>query len=40
MHPTLVQVPPGEKLRLLVRSIDGKDRHVTIVAGPPVRARP
>lgn len=35
----MVQVPPGEKLRLLVRSSDGAQRHVTIVAGPPVRSR-
>jgi len=33
----MVQVPPGERLRLLVRSLDGAERHVTIVAGPPVR---
>ncbi|HEU5294250.1 MAG TPA: PDZ domain-containing protein [Burkholderiaceae bacterium] len=33
----MVQVPPGEKLRLLVRGTDGAQRHVTIVAGPPVR---
>ncbi|MCG3189479.1 MAG: hypothetical protein LKCHEGNO_01860 [Burkholderiaceae bacterium] len=35
----MVQVPPGHKLRLLVRSIDGALRRVTIVAGPPVRSR-
>ena len=34
----MVQVPPGQKLRLLVRSSDGAQRHVTIVAGPPVRS--
>ena len=33
----MIQVPPGEKLRLVVRSSDGAERHVTIVAGPPVR---
>ena len=33
----MVQVLPGERLRLLVRSLDGAERHVTIVAGPPVR---
>jgi len=32
----MVQVPPGERLRLLVRGPDGAQRHVTIVAGPPV----
>jgi S1-C subfamily serine protease len=32
----MVQVPPGEKLRLQVRGADGAERHVTIVAGPPV----
>ena len=31
----MVQVPPGEKLRLVVRGSDGAERHVTIVAGPP-----
>jgi C-terminal processing protease CtpA/Prc len=35
----MVQVPPGERLRLVVRSTDGAQRHVTIVAGPPVRSR-
>ena len=35
----IVQVPPGERLRLLVRSVDGVERHVTIVAGPPVSRR-
>ena len=35
----IIQVPPGEKLRLIVLSTDGAQRHVTIVAGPPVRAR-
>jgi C-terminal processing protease CtpA/Prc len=35
----MVQVPPGERLRLVVRSRDGSERHVTIVAGPPVRGR-
>lgn len=35
----MVQVPPGAKLRLVVRSTDGAQRHVTIVAGPPVRSR-
>jgi len=35
----MVQVPPGERLRLLVRSSDGAQRHVTIVAGPPVGRR-
>src|SRR5262245_42500893 len=29
----MVQVPPGEKLRLLVRGTDGAQRSVTIVAG-------
>ena len=33
----MVAVPPGEKLLLVVRSSDGEQRHVTIVAGPPVR---
>ena len=33
-----VQVPPGERLRLVVRGTDGAQRHVTIVAGPPVRS--
>ena len=35
----MVQVPPGERLRLVVRNGDGAQRHVTIVAGPPVRAQ-
>jgi C-terminal processing protease CtpA/Prc len=35
----MVQVPPGERLRLVVRGRDGAERHVTIVAGPPVRRR-
>lgn len=35
----IVQVPPGERLRLIVRGSDGAERHVTIVAGPPVRKR-
>jgi len=35
----MIQVPPGEKLRLMVLSADGAQRHVTIVAGPPVRSR-
>jgi len=35
----MVQVPPGAKLRLVVRSTDGAQRHVTLVAGPPVRSR-
>lgn len=35
----MVQVPPGERLRLVVRSTDGVERHVTLVAGPPVRSR-
>ena len=35
----MVQVPPGTKLRLVVRSTDGAERRVTIVAGPPVRSR-
>jgi C-terminal processing protease CtpA/Prc len=35
----MVQVPPGERLRLVVRGRDGSERHVTIVAGPPVRSR-
>jgi C-terminal processing protease CtpA/Prc len=35
----MVQVPPGERLRLVVRSADGAQRQVTIVAGPPVRSR-
>ena len=35
----MVQVPPGERLHLLVRSSDGAQRRVTIVAGPPVRNR-
>ena len=36
---TMVQVPPGEKLRLVVRGADGAERRVTIVAGPPVRSQ-
>jgi C-terminal processing protease CtpA/Prc len=32
----MVQVPPGKRLRLLVRRSSGVERHVTIVAGPPV----
>ncbi|HEY6512450.1 MAG TPA: PDZ domain-containing protein [Burkholderiaceae bacterium] len=39
MVAAMVQVPPGEKLRLLVRGADGAERQVTIVAGPPVRPR-
>jgi len=35
----MIQVPPGAKLRLVVRSTDGAERNVTIVAGPPVRNR-
>jgi len=35
----MVQVPPGEKLRLVVRGADGAERRVTIVAGPPVRSQ-
>ena len=35
----MVQVPPGERLRLVVRRRDGSERHVTLVAGPPVRSR-
>ncbi len=35
----MVQVAPGERLRLVVRGIDGAERHVTIVAGPPVKRR-
>ena len=35
----MVQVPPGARLRLVVRSPDGAERHVTIVAGPPVRSQ-
>ncbi len=35
----MVQVPPGERLRLVVRGIDGAERRVTIVAGPPVKRR-
>jgi C-terminal processing protease CtpA/Prc len=35
----MIQVPPGANLRLLVRSVDGLQRHVTIVAGPPVNRR-
>jgi C-terminal processing protease CtpA/Prc len=33
---SMVQVPPGRKLHLVVRSTDGAQRHVTIVAGPSV----
>jgi len=33
----MVQVPPGERLRLVVLGTNGAQRHVTIVAGPPVR---
>jgi C-terminal processing protease CtpA/Prc len=33
----MIQVPPGERLRLVVRDTDGAERHVTIVAGPPLR---
>jgi C-terminal processing protease CtpA/Prc len=35
----MVQVPPGERLRLVVRSTDGEERDVTIVAGPAVGSR-
>jgi C-terminal processing protease CtpA/Prc len=35
----MVQVPPGERLRLLVRGSDAALRRVTIVAGPPVKSR-
>ena len=35
----IVQVPPGGRLQLLVRSTDGVERRVTIVAGPPVSRR-
>jgi S1-C subfamily serine protease len=35
----MVQVPPGESLRLVVRGIDGAQRQVTIVAGAPVKSR-
>lgn len=35
----MVQVPPGERLRLVVRGSDGAQRQVTIVAGPPVKSR-
>jgi C-terminal processing protease CtpA/Prc len=35
----MVQVPPGERLRLVVRGRDGSERDVTIVAGPPVKSR-
>jgi C-terminal processing protease CtpA/Prc len=35
----IVQVPPGERLQLVVRSVDGQERQVTIVAGPPVNRR-
>jgi len=36
---SMVQVPPGQTLRLVVRSSDGAERHVPIVAGPPVSQR-
>ena len=36
---SIVQVPPGERLQLLVRGTDGAERSVTIVAGPPVNRR-
>ena len=35
----MVQVPPGERLQLVVRGSDGSEREVTIVAGPPVKSR-
>jgi hypothetical protein len=35
----MVQVPPGERLRLLVRGTDAALRRVIIVAGPPVKSR-
>jgi hypothetical protein len=35
----IVQVPPGAKLRLVVRRNDGTQRQVTIIAGPPVGKR-
>jgi len=35
----MIQVPPGEKLQLVVHGSDGTQRRVTIVAGPPVRVR-
>ena len=35
----MIQVPPGERLQLVVHGSDGAQRHVTIVAGPPVRNR-
>ena len=35
----MVQVPPGDRLRLVVRGRDGSERRVTIVAGPPVKSR-
>jgi len=35
----MIQVPPGTRLRLIVRSTDGAQRHVTIVAGPPVSSK-
>ena len=35
----MVQVPPGERLRLVVRGRDGAERRVTLVAGPPVKSR-
>ncbi|HEX6019478.1 MAG TPA: PDZ domain-containing protein [Burkholderiaceae bacterium] len=35
----MVQVPPGQKLHLVVRRPDGTQRRVTLVAGPPVRRR-
>ena len=34
----MIQVPPGEKLQLVVHGSDGMQRRVTIVAGPPVRS--
>jgi C-terminal processing protease CtpA/Prc len=35
----MVQVPPGQRLRLVVLGRDGHRRDVTIVAGPPVKSR-
>ena len=35
----MIQVPPGTRLRLVVRSNDGAQRQVTIVAGPPVSSK-
>ena len=35
----MVQVPPGERLQLVVRGSDGAQRELTIVAGPPVKSR-